>query len=49
LLDINVARPDEKSIMAYVVLMYQYFAKMKSGKTGEKRLTKVSISYIYQH
>ena len=41
-LDIDVPRPEEKSIMAYVVLMYQYFAKMKNEKTGEKRLSKVT-------
>ena len=32
--DVDVPRPDEKSIMTYVAAYYHYFAKMKSEMTG---------------
>lgn len=36
-------RPDEKSIMTYVSMYYQYFAKMKSEETGGRRIAKVRV------
>lgn len=41
--DVDVARPDEKSIMTYVAAYYHYFAKMKSEMTGTKRIARVHI------
>jgi len=41
--DVDVPRPDEKSIMTYVASYYHYFAKMKSEMTGTKRVAKVSL------
>ena len=40
-------RPDEKSIMTYVSMYYQYFAKMKSEETGGRRIAKVGVIYQY--
>ena len=40
--DVDVPRPDEKSIMTYVAAYYHYFAKMKSEMTGTKRIAKVA-------
>ena len=34
-------KPDEKSIMTYVASYYHYFAKMRTEKTGGKRIAKV--------
>ncbi|CAJ0961940.1 unnamed protein product, partial [Mesorhabditis belari] len=39
--DIDVARPDEKSIITYVSLYYHYFAKQKSEMTGAKRVANI--------
>ncbi|XP_071961269.1 spectrin beta chain, non-erythrocytic 1-like [Antedon mediterranea] len=39
--DVDVAKPDEKSIMTYVAAYYHYFAKMKTEKTGGKRIAKI--------
>ncbi|XP_064623906.1 spectrin beta chain, non-erythrocytic 2-like isoform X3 [Lineus longissimus] len=39
--DVNVEKPDDKSIMTYVSAYYHYFAKMKHEKTGGKRIAKV--------
>jgi len=40
-LDVDVNKPDEKSILTYVASYYHYFAKMKSEMTGGKRIAKV--------
>ena len=42
LTDVDVKLPDEKSIMTYVAVMYQYFSKMKEGDVGGRRINKVS-------
>ncbi|XP_014671015.1 PREDICTED: spectrin beta chain, non-erythrocytic 5-like [Priapulus caudatus] len=39
--DVDVLRPDEKSIMTYVAACYQTFAKMKEEATSSKRIGKV--------
>ncbi|CAD5229846.1 unnamed protein product [Bursaphelenchus xylophilus] len=39
--DINVAHPDEKSIVTYVSLYYHHFAKQKTEMTGARRIHKV--------
>lgn len=39
--DVDVQRPDDKSIMTYIAAYYHYFAKMKSEVTGTKRIAKV--------
>jgi len=41
LLDVSVPRPDDKSIMTYLVAYYHYFTKLKHEVTGGKRLNKV--------
>ena len=44
--DVDVPRPDDKSIMTYLVSYYHYFSKMKAEETGGRRLNKVS-SMLY--
>lgn len=36
--DVDVARPDEKSVITYVASYYHTFSKMKAGATGVKRI-----------
>ena len=40
--DIDVNKPDEKSVMTYVASYYHTFAKMKSEIKGGKRIANVS-------
>jgi spectrin beta len=39
--DVDVPRPDDKSIMTYLVTYYHYFSKMKAEETGGRRLNKI--------
>lgn len=39
--DVDVSRPDDKSIMTYIVTYYHYFSKLKAEETGGRRLNKV--------
>ncbi|VDK61916.1 unnamed protein product [Onchocerca ochengi] len=39
--DVNVAHPDEKSIITYVSLYYHHFAKQKTEMTGARRVAKI--------
>nr|XP_022333961.1 spectrin alpha chain, non-erythrocytic 1-like isoform X4 [Crassostrea virginica] len=39
--DVDVNKPDMKSIITYVASYYHYFAKMKSEMTGGKRIAKI--------
>ena len=39
--DVDCQRPDEKSVMTYLVSYYHYFSKMKAEETGGRRLNKV--------
>ena len=41
--DVNVPRPDDKSIMTYLVSYYNYFTKMKSEETAGRRVAKVIV------
>ena len=45
--DVSVPRPDEKSIMTYLVSYYHYFTKLKHEATGGKRLNKVHCNCVY--
>ena len=42
--DMDVERPDEKSVLTYVSSFYHVFAKMKSEAVGGKRVAKVIAS-----
>ncbi len=46
-IDVDVDKPDEKSVMTYVAAYYHCFAKMKSEQTGGKRIAKVSVQFYY--
>ena len=41
LIDVNVRRPDEKSIITQLVAYYHYFSKLKAEETGGRKLNKV--------
>jgi len=47
--DVFVDRPDEKSIMTYVVTYYHYFSKMKAVAVESKRVGKVLGSVMESH
>jgi spectrin beta len=36
--DVDVSRPDEKSVLTYIASYYHTFSKMKAGATGGKRI-----------
>ena len=40
-IDVNVLRPDEKSIITQLVAYYHYFSKLKAEETGGRKLNKV--------
>ena len=44
--DIDVSRPDEKSIITYVSLYYHHFAKQKTEMTGARRVANVRVFYV---
>jgi spectrin beta len=46
--DVNVACPDEKSVITYVSLFYHSFAKQKSELTGARRVAKVVGELVQQ-
>lgn len=46
LLDIDVERPDEKSVLTYVSSYYHTFAKMKNEAVGGKRIGKVMFCFF---
>ena len=39
--DIDVSKPDEKSVLTYIATYYHTFAKMKTGATGGKRINNI--------
>jgi spectrin beta len=47
--DVDVPRPDDKSIMTYVAAYYHYFSKMKAEQTGGKRIGKVLGNLMDAH
>lgn len=46
--DVDVPKPDDKSIMTYVAAYYHYFAKMKTEMTGGKRIANVSFFKMWK-
>ncbi len=44
--DVDTIRPDDKSIMTYLVAYYHYFSKMKAEETGGRRLNKVGSKVV---
>jgi len=46
--DVNVACPDEKSVITYVSMFYHYFAKQKTELTGARRVAKVVGELVRQ-
>ena len=39
--DVDVANPDEKSIMTYISSYYHYFSKAHQEEKGQKKISKV--------
>lgn len=44
--DVNVLRPDEKSIITQLVAYYHYFSKLKAEETGGRKLNKVKGVHV---
>ena len=41
--DVDVSKPDEKSVITYVASYYHTFSKMKAGATGGKRIGNIVL------
>lgn len=41
--DVDISRPDEKSVMTYVASYYHTFARMKNEQKSGKRIANVSL------
>lgn len=41
--DVDVFKPDEKSVITYVASYYHTFSKMKAGATGRKRIGNIVL------
>jgi spectrin beta len=44
--DVNVLRPDERSVITQLVAYYHYFSKMKAEETGGRKLNKLMEQVI---
>ena len=41
--DVDVSKPDEKSVITYVTSYYHTFSKMKAGANGGKRIGNIVL------
>lgn len=46
-LDVDINRPDEKSVITYVASYYHTFARMKNEMKSGRRIANVILNYIY--